>query len=64
MLILRINNERIAVVNFNHAIIYFEIEYSYSDNNDKWRNIKLREDFSELFGFLREDGIDAEIIKI
>jgi len=64
VLILRINNERIAVVNFNHAIIYFEIEYSYSDNNDKWRNIKLREDFSELFGFLREDGIDAEIIKI
>ena len=64
VLILRINTDQIAVVNFNHAIIFFEVEYSYSENDEKWRNIKFREDFSELFNFLRKDEIDVEIIKM
>lgn len=64
VLILRINIERIAVVNFDHAIIYFEFVYNYNDINEKWRNIKLQEDFSELIDFLRADGIDVEIIEM
>ncbi|PJO44927.1 hypothetical protein [Lysinibacillus xylanilyticus] len=62
MLILQINTERIAVVNFEHAIIYFEIEHSYCDSNKDWENIKIRKRFDELFDFLRKDGIDVNFI--
>lgn len=63
MLILRINSERIAVINFEHAIIFFEVEYSYCDNNMDWRNLKIRKCFNELFDFLRKDGFDVEPIE-
>jgi len=61
--ILRINNERIAVVNFDHAIIYFEVEHCYCDSNSDWMNIKLKKCFKDLFDFLKKDGIDVEFIQ-
>ncbi|MGE7988754.1 hypothetical protein [Lysinibacillus fusiformis] len=63
MKILRINNEHVAVVNFDHAIIYFEVEYCYCDSNLGWMNIKLKKCFNELFDFVKNDGIDIEFIK-
>ncbi|MGE7811181.1 hypothetical protein [Lysinibacillus capsici] len=63
MNILRINTERIAVINFDHAIIYFEVEYDYSDSNLDWLNIKIKKCFKELFNYLKKDGIDIEFIE-
>ncbi len=62
VLILQINTERIAVVNFEHAIIYFEIEHSYCDSNIDWKELKIRKCFDELFEFLRNDGINVDFI--
>ncbi|MFJ7982156.1 hypothetical protein ACIQ1D_18000 [Lysinibacillus xylanilyticus] len=59
---IRINTDRIAVVNFEHAIMYFEVEHSYCDSNKDWKNIKIRKCFDELFYFLRKDGIDVDFI--
>lgn len=62
MLILKINSERVAVVNFDHAILFFEIENNYCDSNNEWKSIKFRKCFDELFDFLRKDGIDVDFI--
>jgi len=62
VLILQINTERIAVVNFEHAIIYFETEHSYCDSNIDWKDLKIRKCFDELFEFLRKDGINVDFI--
>lgn len=63
MKILRINTEQIAIINFDHAIIYFEMEYDYCDNNLDWMNIKLKKCFNELFDFLKKEGLDIEFIR-